>query len=204
MPEVALLIVKMEYFPMALQNSTIEDDRIVNRRKKKSNGNTFSWISPDIVELKKRWLRYSEDQQVRDEYVRLKSEYKRRTELAKFTYYENKINSSSNKSKEVWNLVNLSLGRTKQKDSIQLNVDCEIVTDAVTIANKFGRYFSSISEEKLAAAGSRADNVWDTCAEVGSTNTMFFGEVSHEEVRGVLSGMRSKYSSGLDEVQSVF
>ncbi|KAL3282140.1 hypothetical protein HHI36_005335 [Cryptolaemus montrouzieri] len=118
--------------------------------------------------------------EVRDEYVRLKSEYKKRTELAKFTYYENKINSSSNKSKEVWDLVNLSLGRTKQKDSIQLNVDGEIVTDAVTTANKFGQCFSSVAEEKLAATGSRAGDVRDTCAEAGSTNTMFFGEVSYE------------------------
>ncbi|KAL3279852.1 hypothetical protein HHI36_017358 [Cryptolaemus montrouzieri] len=86
-----------------------------SKKNSKSNGSTSGWISPDIVELRKwldeyGWLlRYSGDQQVRDDYVRLKSEYKRRTELAKFTYYESKINSSSNKSKGVWNLVNLSL-----------------------------------------------------------------------------------------------
>ncbi|XP_045479783.1 uncharacterized protein LOC123684536 [Harmonia axyridis] len=165
-----------------------------------------NWINDEIkkfsINLKNlNWLnknlRSSESFGI---YKQAKTNFRNLLTKTKCEFYQNAINSSTNKTKTVWNLVNRELCRRgASNNTIGLSIDGASYTEPSVVANIFANYFSSIAQVSiLNHFGNSVSQVCTTSAL--SMNTFFFYPVLREEVIQIVKTLKNKKSTGIDQV----
>lgn len=165
-----------------------------------------NWINDEIkkfsINLKNlNWLnknlRSSESFGI---YKQAKTNFRNLLTKTKCEFYQNAINSSTNKTKTVWNLVNRELCRRgASNNTIGLSIDGTSYTEPSAVANIFANYFSSIAQVSiLNHFGNSVSQVCTTSAL--SMNTFFFYPVLREEIIQIVKTLKNKKSTGIDQV----
>lgn len=104
---------------------------LVNSKQNKSKSDN-RWFTGDLKKLKERCDTYYslfkifQLQDLKDEYNCLKREYRKAVKKAKVAYFSNLIDSSHNKSKTMWNVVNRLSGvngRSKASDNCSITAE---------------------------------------------------------------------------------
>ena len=114
---------------------------------------------------------------------------------AKVLYYKKTFNLYQNHVKKTWALIKETLQQKKKQEFIWND---RIITDLDEIANKFNTYFINIGHslfEQIYATRSNDEYLSN------KTNTIFnFTEVSEEFIDRIIKNMKSKSSTGNDNV----
>lgn len=172
------------------------------------NKKTKTWITADITKLKNEiedlYILTKQNNNYEDLkmlYKQKKKLYKQKINEAKISHNKKSIETSQNKSKAIWKLVNTELGRTKQNPNIHLTVENREYKDEKEVADQFGKYFATVAERKVQAHFDAG--VSTTCTTCPLVNYSIFAKpVNKSEVISVIRSLKSKNSSGFDEVST--
>ena len=81
-----------------------------------------------------------------ERYKNYQNHYNQLKSSAKFNYYKQQVDESKTNTKKLWRVINNVIGKNKNKGSIIPYITVEGVHkyDPTTIANEFGKFYSSI------------------------------------------------------------
>ena len=128
-----------------------------------------------------------------------KKKYRNNIKLAKQTYYNTKINNSSNKSRETWKIVNKILDRNKNgaKGGITLKVNDRIINDITELATVFAHHFSDTAPKIIEEHFGSNLSLPCTLNE-NHVNSIYFNPITVEEVHNFIVQLKNKNSTGYD------
>lgn len=129
--------------------------------------------------------------------------YKNNLKIAKQQYYNNKINKSSNKIKQTWNIINERLGRCREnKTNIVLKYDTKSISDFSEISELFALHFSTVAECKVSEHF--AQNISLPCTTSTNLEYEFSIEpVTVQEIADIINQLENKKSSGIDDLSNI-
>lgn len=170
---------------------------LVHKPRKKMGTKYKGWITPFIIkqgeELKKLFIIFKNsncDMYLSNLYKCKKKEHVKLIRTAKEKYFNDLINQSENKSKQIWNIVNSSIGKLKKPDRIILKQNDQEITDSESLAKIFALHYSSnITNLVKNYFGTNNNNNTNTYPiRSSSKNTFVYFEVSGAELfRSLLS-----------------
>lgn len=146
------------------------------------------------------WLKkVTDDYQIRELYIDCNRQLKEKIIMEKRCYYNRLIEGASNKARTYWQIVNFRRGRKKATSTnISLITEGGIIREGPEVANEFGRYFTTVVGQQLRT---EYHTLSTSCTKGGPLGfSMFFRPVSGEEVVGIIGGMKTGTSCGIDEV----
>lgn len=128
---------------------------------------------------------------------------KRTSEMIKrerIDYFENKINTSNNKSRTMWSIVNKLQNKITLPKKVCITGNNGVtLTDPVEVANAFGIFLSCTVRDNINNHFGR--NLSGSCTlRVNHDRSMFFHPIVDEEVASIVQRLPNKKSSGFDEV----
>lgn len=175
--------------------------------KQNSGHSKHNWYNEELVNLKNELekyyvlLRNSNSSIIRDRYIETKKQYKQKIKLSKKTFFQRQLESSDNKPKQIWKIVNNKLNRTKHNNnSIVLRIDDRVVTNPEVIANQFAEYFCQIPCKKLKER--YGDEVFYCTVPSSMPHTIVINQVTEQEIIDIISNLKNKGSTGFDEVNT--
>ena len=161
------------------------DSRIIAESQNLKN---LYWLSKNMNNTK-----------INEEYKIAKKKYSDMLKSQKQNFYENKIKKSSNTSQEIWTIVNSNLGRCKNESNVsQIINNNNFISDPNDICNLFCTYFAEIAINSLNNIYNNLDGDCSTGTE--SLSSLFFYDITPEEIDDQLSLMQNKSSSGPDGI----
>lgn len=176
------------------------------RRVKRSHNFCKSWVNDEIKksssDLKKlNWLNKNlgtyESYKI---YNNAKRDFRCLLKQTKSYFYQSVLNSSINKNKTVWNIVNEETGRKKRNNmSIGLKYEGTIYNKPTDVANLFVDHFASVAEINIRNYFGNSLSQICTTSHL-SVTTFFFRPVLGEEVINIVKAFKNKKSTGIDQV----
>lgn len=120
---------------------------------------------------------------------------------AKKDYYREKIENSENSSKEMWKQINSITGNNPKSKCIKSvkNVNGELVTERVEVANTFNKFFTEIGSKMAEKLNHRRNTHFPSR---NKSKTIFLNPVSETEVKTLIMSLKNGSSSGFDGVSS--
>ena len=114
-------------------------------------------------------------------------------------------NECRNNSRKLWQLLRQITCKQVDKTSItsSLNVDGSSISGPQAISNAFARYFSNIGGN-LACKITNSNKKYSEYLSNRNINTMFMSPTSVAEVLKVINGLKSKASTGHDNISNLF
>lgn len=173
----------------------------------KSKINDKRWITKEIIEESKGlknmfWLMNTLNcSQTKIAYQTRKKEYKKNVKVAKQKYFNDKIEHSSNKTKETWNIINSKLGRNNKKNkNITLNHNSNYVSEPYEVCELFASYFSTVAEYKVAEHFGQNMSLPCTLATEKNKFEFSIEPVTEQEIRNIINGLKNENSCGVDDI----
>ena len=166
---------------------------------------TKLWVTNGIRVSSKRlrWLNKiikndNPTEELKQYYFQYKLIYKKVINQAKKIHNDKYINSSKNRSKAMWDLINTELGKGRAgPKNIKLNVDNVEIKSPQQVANKFNEFFANAAENLLSTNLPSYNN--DILVKVNE-KSMFLTPVTEEEVAEITKSLKNKKSTGIDEI----
>lgn len=166
------------------------------------------WLSPEIKQASLRlkdiyWLHSNiRTVQSLSMYKTAKADYNQLLETSKKQYYANLMNSSFNKNKTTWNLVNKEIGKPiKNQKRMNLLLNGNLCTDPTIIADSFGEYFSTVTNKTISEYFGNTLSTSCTTSKMFNSNFFFF-PVTKYEVADAIKMLKNKKSTGIDCISS--
>lgn len=139
------------------------------------------------------------DHFLRQYYIRLKYQYRKMIQQAKCDKIRESIENSDNKTKTVWKIINdhRPKSRKENTDIILVNSEGKSVTEPKKVCDTLNAHFvgvgdgikKPVSHDKLDIINNRLNS-----------SSFFLTPVNENEIKSIISGMKSKNSAGVDEL----
>ena len=130
-----------------------------------------------------------------------RNEYNRALKEKKQTYYYNVFQKFRNNLKETWKNINKQLGKVKSSTCSSLLVNNKTINDSQSITNHFNDYFASVAGDLVSSLPQSSCSFMSYLPET-SINSIYFYPTTLTEVKRIISGLKPKNSTGIDEIPS--
>lgn len=171
----------------------------------KNSSNTNGWYNEELSNIKKmldklHWVqKRTNDPNLRLQYRELQKTYRHKVNSTKKSFFLNKINSSENKTKAIWNIVNEKLNRNRKNQSpILLKIDEKIISDPTEVATEFAKHFTTVSSRKLHQIYGNPSSSCTVHPIV--SQSIGIVPIGEDEVLKVIKNLRNKNSAGIDDL----
>lgn len=134
--------------------------------------------------------------------VRLKKQYDLRLRELRKISSENQIMQSENKSKTLWQIINQERGnKLTEEPQIKLTIDGKVCSDPLKIANNLNSYFADIAAKTLGGQIQKTPKHLPKTT-LPAYKLSILGKTNHKEIEDIIMGLKTKTSSGIDEISS--
>ena len=131
--------------------------------------------------------------------------YKNLLRHAKTTYYKTELTNAWGESRKLWSIINEMSGRLN-KDTKAIKIikssTGQILTSQKAIADRFGKYFSNVGSD-INNKFKTDDKYIDRLCKEKRDKTLHLKCIGISHVNKIIKSLRSKYSSGNDEINNV-
>ena len=126
--------------------------------------------------------------------------YKHLVKEAKKMYNEAFIQSSKNKTKGIWQVINKETGNLPHNNyNIQLQYNNEAISDPQLISERFNKCFIDTVDDLLNKSGHNLTQTYQQEIKSNSAS-MFISPITETEIKKVISKLKGKNSAGYDEI----
>lgn len=148
-------------------------------------------------------IRNSSDVNALDHYKTYCKILKTVIRTSKQMHYQNRIVTSDNKIKTIWDIVKEETGRTRDEDeNIALRVDDTRITDVYSVATIFNKHFLTVTEKMGLSGSVIAAMEYLTSATSNNYSNMSMKLTTPLEVMSTIKSLKSKNSSGYDNIST--
>lgn len=166
----------------------------IRRIKQRKKPQTKLLNDPEIQECKRQldvlYVVSSVDTTFRPQYNRAKKLYEDTLARKKAEQFQNQIESSDNKAKTVWAIINNIKSGSGTPRDIQINGDGEMV------ANQLNSYFLNCATSLLSDSPAGNHQAYFEQAD----RSMFLKPITETEIIRIVNSLSNKHSSGDDEI----
>lgn len=173
------------------------------QKKTKNYKCNKNWITAEVKKSSESLKFYhevasiSKDFELMNSYKRQKKIHRKFISNTKMDFHDNLIQSSSNKNKKIWEIVNKQTGRAKKTEHSILKNDNVIINNSKEIAENFGKYFSNITD--ICLANHYGTDFSNSCTTSQmSEKTFFFMPIAPSEVIHIINNIKVTNSVGID------
>ncbi|XP_049772005.1 uncharacterized protein LOC126153118 [Schistocerca cancellata] len=127
---------------------------------------------------------------------------KRVVKEAKIKENDKYIMKSTNKTKSMWKAVQDLMGKKTTHKNIVISHDGKNVTDPRVVENSFNSYYATVAGKLVKEkSGNPPNTTWKELSSIEINNiSMFFSPVSPTELLNTINSLKSKYSTGIDDI----
>jgi len=129
-------------------------------------------------------------------YGKVTKEAKKKKEREREREADRLILSAKNKNKALWKIINGETGNSQQRPDIILNTGDKIITNPLTITEKFNIYFTDVIEDLLSQVNCHCPQQHLKSQIKNCPKTMFVAPVTETEVIQVIKGLKNSSSVG--------
>ena len=170
------------------------------------------WVSAGLLisikrckKLYQKHIRKRHDLGLFQKYKSYNSELKKAKRAAKKLHYENKCKEHKSNTQKLWKTINCVIRKTNNKTETidSLKIGKLEVFNGSEIANEFAKYFSTVGKD-LASKMNTPNTGINTYLKNVRTNakSIFLTPVTVVELERIISKLKPKLSSGLDEINN--
>jgi hypothetical protein len=119
-------------------------------------------------------------------------------------FYDRLIAKSDNKTKTTWNIIKNETGRMCPIEQVPCTLEImEKLKDQKTVANAFNNFFLTSSEKLNRYKSEKRDAIsFLNDSFPGNFPTINIIPITEAEIKGIISSLKPKNSSGYDEITS--
>ena len=123
---------------------------------------------------------------------------------AKKSYYTEKVYKYKDNSKKLWQMLNTMIGKSNDKANITdtFIINGQPCSHPEVIAESFCDFFTSVGK-KFAAKIPKANKKFTDSLRGTFNNSIFFTPTDQSEILKLINGLKSKTSSGHDDINSI-
>ena len=124
----------------------------------------------------------------------------------KIEYYKNSCESYKNNTKKLWEIMNLSIGKTNNKTCVIETIRTEnlILTDPVSIANELCKHYSGIGKRLSASIPAPSIDKMTYINKIPrNLNSLYMSPTTQEEIIRIIDKLPNKRSSGHDNLSNL-
>lgn len=124
--------------------------------------------------------------------------------IAKKMYWDNRFKSSINDMKATWLSINTVLNRSKRKQTIPDEVQCEnnVYNTPKLVSEGFNNFFTNLGSNLAHLIPTTSTTATSYLSPVNFVNSFALYPTTIQEVQTILSKMQPKLSSGLDSIST--
>ena len=135
----------------------------------------------------------------KQKYCKARNKYDRMIKMKKQNYIKSKLEENKYNLRETWRIINNLLGRKTQQQTNPMSINGTLVTDDVIVANHFNDYFSSVADNLVKTIPTSSSFFYNYLNKsVG--NSIFLKPTTPKEIKDVISTLKPKLSSGVDNI----
>jgi hypothetical protein len=176
------------------------------------------WMSKGLIKssitmtkMHKKCVKKSKNDPSYIRYVEYRNEYNQLKRTAKQNHYEQRFNQYKNDIKGTWKLLNSITGHINDKTSVQSVFKCpkndnNLIANSNEIANEFCKYFTNVGP-KLAQSLQPPANDFHSYLHGKrhpNASSMFLNQTDPSEIYKVITSLKSKKSTGHDNMSTSF
>ena len=156
------------------------------------------------IKLFKKCLGKCKNHQNHINFTKYRNSFEKLKRAAKQNYYSTEFAKYKNSPRNTWKLINNIIGRKQGGDSISavFKIDNVEVTDSKIITQKFCEYFSNIGRKYASEIPPSTKPFHQYLSKPPVTNSLFMAPTDPSEIVSILKSMKSKSSTGHDEISS--
>ena len=138
-------------------------------------------------------------------FIEYRNQYNKIKRKAKLTYYQDKLNSYRNDSKNLWKTLNEIIGKNRGKSSISdtFIVNGMETTDPRAISNGFCRFFTNVGKD-FAANIPNAKKSYRNYLHKKNDKSLFLSPCVPNDILRMISSLKPKKSKGHDNLSAIF
>lgn len=146
-------------------------------------------------------------------YIRYRNMYNSIKRAAKKMYYDDLFNEHRNDISATWKILNGLTKRNKHNDNRidKLKIDGVEISDPQMVTDAFADFFANVGPKQAELIATQMHSVGTTPPPLPSfsvdeqnANTIFLHPVVEEEIVRIISGLKSKKSTGIDNISTNF
>ena len=119
--------------------------------------------------------------------------------MKKQNYINSKLEENKYNLRETWKIINNLLGRKTQQQTNPMSINGTLVTDDIIVANYFNDYFSSVPDNLVKKIPISSSHFYNYLSKsIG--NSIFLKPTTPKEIKDVISTLKPKLSSGVDNI----
>ena len=139
----------------------------------------------------------------KQKYQKIKNFYFHLITIKKKAFMQKKFHLHKSDIKRTWQTMNNSLGRApKASGSTSLEVDGNLVSDPIELADAFNEHFATVAEKLVRKLPNSNAKITDYLTSSNSSS-IFMTPTSQFEIKKIISAFASKLSAGLDEIPMI-
>ena len=131
----------------------------------------------------------------------MRNKYFHLIEKKKQNYYTQLLSNHRCNIKDTWKVINSLMGKTKKSNCSYLLINDKHVHDKEELANHFNEHFSTIAQNLLKKLPNPTSHYSDYLSNANRESSYLYA-TSPTEIKNITSGMKSKSSSGIDDIPS--
>lgn len=188
------------YFDLAFPK-VLKKTRVKKINKARLSTNTLR-LKNELLELYMKTKHLESTHFMREYYKRLKYQYRAKVREEKSNEILDKIQSSENKSKTIWKIINDRRPMTNRERPENCLIDNkgELTYDPLHIARTFNEYFIKISSDScLRGIGSPVSKEGEF---IRTPQSFFLYPTSTKEIINIIASLKNKNSAGGDEIST--
>ena len=175
----------------------------------KTNSPVEPWMS-DALLLSRKYKNKLESKKIKSptpenlaKFKEYKRHYRSVIRRARLVYFENKFDEYSNNMKQTWNTIKEVINSKKPKESIPSLFlhDGKVFNGLDEITEGFNTYFVNIGSE-LASAIPNSDTSFSSFLGDPFNVNFIFANITYQKVYEILNQLKSKNSSGIDNIST--
>ena len=122
-------------------------------------------------------------------------------EKKKQNYYKQILNNHRRSIKDTWKIIKGMMGKTKISNCSYLLINDKHVYDEEELANHFNKHFSTNAQNLLNKLPNPTTHYSDYLSNA-NRESIYLYATSPTEIKNIISGMKSKSSSSINEIPS--
>ena len=162
--------------------------------------------SHNLKKLYKLCLKTGSTIDARDTYVLYRNHLNKVKRRCKIEYYKNSCESYKNNTKKLWEIMNLSIGKTNNKNCVIESIRTEnlILTDSVSIANELCKHYSGIGKRLSASIPAPSIDKMTYINKIPrNLNSLYMVPTTKEEIIRIIDKLPNKRSNGHDDLSNL-
>lgn len=179
----------------------------MRKLKIRTNQKKLAWITDEIIAMKSQvqnsyanWTLTKCDRK-KEDYVRLKKNYRDKITKAKSEHFLKEIKNSDNPCKSSWKIINNSRKNKKtfENNNISLFEDGTLKEDPETVCNIFNTYFNGEAQNLIGLVGPVQV---EPTEQIGHAKLDCFEPLTLKELNKIISSIKNKTSTGHDGISN--